>query len=111
MLVVTPSLGWDHGTGSDEFKPRKTGFHSHSLLTEQHTSREFPTRKTSGVFRSRKKKKNGTVDKIFNPCLPPLVPVHPAGRVIILAPTELCTVAVLRSAGFVVLVQRGSISQ
>lgn len=37
MLVVTPSLGWDRGKGS-ETRPRKTGFQSHSLLTEQHTT-------------------------------------------------------------------------
>lgn len=37
MLAVTSSLGWDRGKGS-ESRPRKTGFHSHSLLTEQHTT-------------------------------------------------------------------------
>lgn len=34
--TVTPSQGWDCGTRSGS-RPGKTGFLSHSLLTEQHT--------------------------------------------------------------------------
>lgn len=57
---MTPSPGWDRGTGS-ETRPRKTGFLSHSLLTGQHTSpKSFPREKPRAFFgpgRSEKRKK------------------------------------------------------